>query len=118
MTTDEAFLEPLNNIRNTDVLMIEEISMVSERTIGMVDYLCREIRAKKQTFGGIQVILTGDFFQLSPVPDPLYQDTGHYAFMCAVIQNIHHVHLSEVLRQADGNFVNVVRQISTGYSTN
>jgi ATP-dependent DNA helicase PIF1 len=57
-------------IMNTRTLIIDEISMVSLRFFRGLDRLCRALRREpKKAFGGIQVILCGDFFQLPPVPD-------------------------------------------------
>ena len=57
----------VRRVRNTCVLIIDEVSMLSATTLGMVDRVCREIRHKDAPFGGLQVVLVGDFFQLPPV---------------------------------------------------
>lgn len=49
------------------ILIIDEVSMLSARTLSMVDAVCREIRQNHEPFGGLQTILVGDFFQLPPV---------------------------------------------------
>jgi ATP-dependent DNA helicase PIF1 len=54
-------------IRKADVLIIDEISMLHDFRLDMVDDVLRHIRASGQPFGGIQVVLCGDFFQLPPV---------------------------------------------------
>ncbi len=54
-------------VRRTKVLIIDEISMLSSNTLDMVDMVCREIRQSGEAFGGMQVILVGDFFQLPPI---------------------------------------------------
>jgi len=54
-------------IEKTDVLIIDEISMLHDYRLDMVDEVCRQVREKDEPFGGIQVILSGDFFQLPPV---------------------------------------------------
>src|SRR3989338_7680567 len=51
----------------TKVLIIDEIFMVSTGMLDMVDMVCREIKQSGQAFGGIQVVLVGDFFQLPPI---------------------------------------------------
>lgn len=50
------------------VLIIDEVSMLNARTIDLVDRVMRKAKLEKdKPFGGIQVILVGDFFQLPPV---------------------------------------------------
>lgn len=56
-----------NRWRQTKVLIIDEISMVDGAFFKKLDYCARKIRGVKQPFGGIQLICTGDFFQLPPV---------------------------------------------------
>lgn len=55
-------------IEKTDVLIIDEISMLHDYRLDMVDMACRLVREKPdEPFGGIQVIMSGDFFQLPPI---------------------------------------------------
>lgn len=54
-------------IEKTDVLIIDEISMLHDFRLDMVDEACRLVRRKDMPFGGIQVIMSGDFFQLPPI---------------------------------------------------
>lgn len=55
-------------IESTDVLIIDEISMLHDYRFDMVDEVCRLVRKKPDLpFGGIQVIMSGDFFQLPPI---------------------------------------------------
>lgn len=54
-------------IEKTDVLIIDEISMLHDYRLDMVDEVCRLIRKKDEPFGGIQVVMSGDFFQLPPI---------------------------------------------------
>lgn len=55
-------------IEKTDVLIIDEISMMHDFRLDMIDQIARLIRKKMDVpFGGIQVIMSGDFFQLPPV---------------------------------------------------
>ncbi len=54
-------------VRNAHVLIIDEVSMLSRDTLTMVDMVCRELRNKHLPFGGLQVLLVGDFFQLPPI---------------------------------------------------
>jgi ATP-dependent DNA helicase PIF1 len=54
-------------ITKTDVLIIDEISMLHDYRLDMVDEAARLVRKSAEPFGGLQVILCGDFFQLPPV---------------------------------------------------
>lgn len=54
-------------IKKADVLIIDEVSMLHDFRLDMVDEILRSIRNDPESFGGIQVVLCGDFFQLPPV---------------------------------------------------
>ncbi|MGV1015410.1 MAG: ATP-dependent DNA helicase, partial [Methyloceanibacter sp.] len=54
-------------IERTNVLIIDEISMLPARSLSLVDQVCRHIKGNAAPFGGMQVVLVGDFFQLPPV---------------------------------------------------
>jgi hypothetical protein len=54
-------------IEKTQVLVIDEISMLPARALGLVDTVCRHVRGVPSPFGGLQIVLVGDFFQLPPV---------------------------------------------------
>ena len=54
-------------IEKTDVLIIDEISMLHDFRLDMIDEVCRVVRKKDEPFGGIQIIMSGDFFQLPPI---------------------------------------------------
>ncbi len=64
-----------NRVRSAHTLIIDEISMLSARTFTMVESACRALRGGTAPFGGLHIILVGDFFQLPPVVarDPLRQ---------------------------------------------
>jgi hypothetical protein len=54
-------------IERTNVLIVDEISMLPARSLTLVDAVCRHVRGSAVPFGGMQVVLVGDFFQLPPV---------------------------------------------------
>ena len=63
-------------IGKTDVLIIDEISMLHDFRLDMVDEVCRAVRETDEPFGGIQVVLSGDFFQLPPINRGTSRDGG------------------------------------------
>lgn len=59
--------KPRNILNATDVLIIDEISMVAPDLLDAIDILARMARRNNAPFGGIQVVAIGDLFQLPPV---------------------------------------------------
>lgn len=57
----------VKRIKKARVLVIDEISMLDGRMLDMVEAVCRTVRQVGEAFGGLQVILVGDFFQLPPI---------------------------------------------------
>lgn len=53
--------------KHAQVLIIDEISMLDGKVLDMVDQILRTVRQSGEAFGGIQIVLVGDFFQLPPV---------------------------------------------------
>ncbi|CAG8800467.1 1431_t:CDS:1, partial [Cetraspora pellucida] len=56
-----------NRLVNLEILIIDEISMISAETFDYIDSVLQEIRKNKEPFGRIQLVLSDDFFQLRPV---------------------------------------------------
>lgn len=54
-------------IKRAKVLIIDEVSMLSPGTFSMIDAVCRQIKNNTKSFGGIQIVSVGDFFQLPPI---------------------------------------------------
>lgn len=56
-------------LQKAKVLIIDEVSMISGKRLDMVDRILKSLRNDNKPFGGLQVILTGDLFQLPPVSE-------------------------------------------------
>ena len=56
-----------NRIKLTDVLVIDEISMMSASTFEKINIICQTLRKSNKPFGGIQIVLTGDMLQLETI---------------------------------------------------
>lgn len=54
-------------VHKAKILIIDEVSMLHADTLAMVEAVCREVKQNSSPFGGLQVILVGDFFQLPPI---------------------------------------------------
>ncbi|MEE1324353.1 MAG: PIF1 family DEAD/DEAH box helicase [Bifidobacteriaceae bacterium] len=54
-------------VNGAEVLVIDEVSMLPAWLFDMIDQLCRRLRNNSTPFGGLQVVLSGDFYQLPPV---------------------------------------------------
>lgn len=85
----------------TKVLIIDEISMVDGDLFDKLEEVARVIRNTGKPFGGIQLIITGDFFQLPPVPDNgrLARFAFEAATWATAIQ--YTIGLTQVFRQKD-----------------
>jgi len=113
-------------IDETDVLIIDECSMLSSDLLEKLDSVSREVRKdgnfREEPFGGMQIIAFGDFFQLPPVyrgdgsvrdrkwrpfcfDSPVWSDLG-------LSENI--VELKEVQRQENEEFVSLLNKVRIG----
>ncbi|XP_062567926.1 uncharacterized protein LOC134230168 [Saccostrea cucullata] len=101
--------DELNTFRtkyqNLKVIIIDEISMVGNRSLALIDSRLQLLTGIKKPFGGISIIAVGDFFQLKPVMDRwIFQDLNHDAQVLA--SNLWKEHFSifeldEIMRQKD-----------------
>ncbi|CAG8637772.1 12728_t:CDS:2, partial [Cetraspora pellucida] len=87
-----------NRWLNIMILIIDEISMIDVKTFEFVDHVARVIRENEKPFGGIQLVLSGDFFQLKPVK-------GEYVFMSEIWNTVveEYVLLKQQFRQKEIN---------------
>jgi ATP-dependent DNA helicase PIF1 len=87
----------------TKVLIIDEISMVDGDLFDKLEAIARLIRKNGRPFGGIQLVITGDFFQLPPVPDHNTGRAVKFAFDAGTWSTAidHTIGLTEVFRQKD-----------------
>lgn len=89
-------------ITECKILAIDEISMLDARTFDYIDEVLRHLRDGSKPFGGIQVLLFGDFFQLPPVE----KESG-FCFNSNTWQalNLKTVFLEKIYRQNDEKFI-------------
>jgi len=101
------------DIRKTDVLIIDEISMMHDYNLDMVDMAMRLIRENNEPFGGIQIILVGDFFQLQPVKQG---GSGKFVVFSEVWKrmNVKVCYLEEQFRQDDVELQGILNAMRDG----
>jgi ATP-dependent exoDNAse (exonuclease V) alpha subunit len=102
----------LQRIIRTEVLIIDEISMVSDKLLNVIDKLAMHARNNTKPFGGIKIIAVGDFFQLPPVK-------GDYCFTSAAWEHADFkiCYLHEQHRQSDKVFNDILTNIRAGFLT-
>ena len=110
-----------NLIYHLEMLVIDEISMVRADVLDAIDQVLRRYKYRKdQPFGGVQLIMIGDLFQLSPVVTrgddeeamrKYYE--GPYFFQAKVMQELQpiYVELDHVFRQQDQTFVQLLNEV-------
>lgn len=108
----------LRRIRKTAALVIDEVSMLDGSVLESVDAVCRAVKQVKRPFGGMQVILVGDFFQLPPVSQGSESPT-QFAFESPVWKALRPIvcYLSEQHRQADQVFLEILSALRRGAVT-
>ncbi len=100
-------------IAKAKVLIIEEISMLSAATFEMADAVCREVRRVEAPFGGLTVVLVGDFFQLPPVSRGREAAFAYTSPVWSKL-NLFTCYLTEQFRQDDADFLAVLAAIREG----
>lgn len=101
---------PQERIRSTNLLIIDEVSMLSGHLLDILDYVFKMIRNNQSPFGGIQVILCGDFYQLKPVKSDAYAfDSKNWD---SLIQEVHE--LTYIFRQDNASFCKALNEIRIG----
>ncbi|MBQ6110269.1 MAG: AAA family ATPase [Alphaproteobacteria bacterium] len=112
--------KPRNILNATDVLVIDEISMVAPDLLDAIDILARQARHNNEPFGGIQVVAIGDMFQLPPVItheaqqyyQQAYEHNNAYFFDSNVYKRANFIKydFNTVYRQSDNDLLqNLVR---------
>jgi hypothetical protein len=107
-------------IRELEVLVIDEISMVRADVLDAIDAVLRSIRNRREEpFGGVQMIFIGDMHQLSPVAKTDewsiisdYYDSVYF-FSSHVIQKYPptYIEFDRIFRQSDNQFINVLNEV-------
>lgn len=108
----------VSRMTRTDILIIEEISMLDASTLSAVDAACRAVRKTNAPFGGMHVILVGDFFQLPPISRE-GEPPARFAYLSPSWQesDLTVCYLSEQHRQDDDRFLSFLSSLRMGNIT-
>jgi ATP-dependent DNA helicase PIF1 len=100
--------------RRTKILVIDEISMVDGELFDKLEQIARTLRNNGRPFGGIQLVITGDFFQLPPVGENGRQ--AKFAFEAGTWDTSidHTIGLHQVFRQKDPVFAEILNEMREG----
>ena len=100
-------------IQLAKMLAIDEISMISAYIFDLLDKVLRSIRQVNKPFGGLQIILFGDFLQLPPVNIASYPSDYHFCFQSNIWQELKTktINLKTVFRQQDNIFVKLLNNL-------
>lgn len=106
--------------QTTNVLIIDEVSMMPVKLFDILNEIGKRIRKRPGLpFGGLQVILSGDFYQLPPVVRTTASDAARFCFESADWWNIFSapdnvVELATIFRQKDVQYAAILNQIREG----
>lgn len=93
----------------TNVLIIDEVSMLSPELLEKLDYIGKKIRKSTKPFGGIHLIFVGDMYQLPPVKST-------FCFTSPIWDHCiqKYIELEENMRQTDPVFQNILKEVRVG----
>lgn len=102
--------EVRDRIKAAKILIIDEISMLDAERLNLIDKICKAIKDPFAPFGGLQLVMCGDFFQLPPIDK---NGQARFAYEASAWQGakIKVCYLEEQFRQNDLRFVKILNQI-------
>jgi ATP-dependent DNA helicase PIF1 len=111
----------LKNWRRIDSMTIEEVSMLGAELFDMLDTTAREVRGNNLPFGGLQLILCGDFFQNCPIRKTASGTNlpPLFAFQARSYRRIivKHIVLKTIYRQKEVEFQKILTEVRDGVLT-
>jgi ATP-dependent DNA helicase PIF1 len=101
----------------TKVLIIDEVSMIDGDLFDKLEQIARSLRGNGSPVGGIQLVVTGDFFQLPPVAEK--DRVAKFSFDSATWNTCieHTILLTDVFRQKDATFAGMLNEMRLGRLT-
>ena len=105
-----------DKLEDAQVLIIDEISMLHRQQLDLVNLVLKSFKNNHLAFGGIQVVFSGDFFQLPPVGKPFEEPKDKFAFMSNAWQEAEPCicYISEQHRQSDNTLNKILNSMRNG----
>tara|TARA_B100000497_G_C7602666_1_gene362076 strand:+ start:302 stop:1003 length:702 start_codon:yes stop_codon:yes gene_type:complete len=99
-----------------DILVIDEISMLSKKMFEILNHLGKVARNNDSYFGGIQLIFSGDFYQLPPIGEVGDIDTYKFCFESQLWKHIfkNQIELCTIFRQRNSKYIKILNQVRKG----
>jgi len=105
-------------MKKVRVLIVDEVSMMSKKLFEILDSALRIVKKVESPFGGVQIIFTGDFFQLPPICSTKDIESGQFAFESerwkSTFRMENHIVLKQIFRQSDTEYKDILNQIRWG----
>jgi ATP-dependent DNA helicase PIF1 len=100
------------------VLVVDEVSMLDMHLFQKLDKIGQRIRHSSEPFGGIQLVFSGDFYQLPPIGERGDAESKKFCFQCPEWNQIfrprNQIQLTHIFRQTDSTYINVLNQVRVG----
>ena len=111
--------DKISLIRSLELLVIDEISMVRADLLDAVDDVLRRYRDHAKPFGGVQLLMIGDLYQLPPVVKPEdwellrhhYQTPYFFGSLALQKTDMVVLELKQIFRQTDGRFIELLNKV-------
>lgn len=104
--------------KKAKILILDEVSMLSQKVFEIIEEIGRATRLSSLPFGGLQVIFTGDFFQLPPVGGEGEINSDKFCFespsWLRVFPKENHVELKTMFRQTDPKYIEILNEVRKG----
>jgi ATP-dependent DNA helicase PIF1 len=96
----------------TKVLIIDEVSMLHHFRLDLIEWICRQMKRNEKPFGGMQIIVCGDFFQLPPISrGEVFESEFAYKAESWLASKFTVCYLSEQHRQKDNKYLEILNEI-------
>ena len=104
----------LDKWKKIETLVLDEVSMLSDELFDKLEEIARIVRNCDKSFGGIQIVMSGDFYQLPPV-----KNNSRFCFESDKFDKLfeNKIILNSIFRQKDPRLVNILRNIRLGKIT-